>query len=708
MSAALDSKFQNPHTPPQSGKNDKVRVVADENKAGQSRVYFGDGENDYLNVRGDAAETAQLADVIGKLAESERTVAKFADVQPEDRPFIICADAGKDCGGYYRADINMVALDAKKSHGYDLAGILAHELHHFEQHRRTEWMRLPVNAAEQIFVERIGESAADVAKYQYLYDVKDNPAAKEAVNDARNPFGLGGRQYFNAKKEGKSEGECVLAAMGGYASSVSNAEMYAKNYHRDLFEVQQGKIDYWVKECDPAKMEKYEKIWAEKCVSDIAHAGDKVDETAYFKQLTTGLMPELPADEKITRALRDPEFDYVPQNAYDKMKQLEPAVEKFFPNQRFLQGVNVNVNEFGRHGVCPCEEYDEYKAERDRQAAKEAAARQREETAREQLVLMREEAERPNSDWPELNGYLHNLSADVDREAAVEKSGAESALQDVAPDCLAACDDGTALRRLWQKENKAFRAQVSGLYGQFKQNEAAARDDIKNKKEIARDKNDAFKRLEKVEQNADLIRGIVDDLVMSYPAAMRTDVRAALLKGVNADEKAEMPKAKTFKDKVALFFNKRTVNQNRAAVDGVFKQIQDKAAMAAAIDPAGFDKRLSAARQEADKAFADRTDAERKPDRLKQALNAECQKLRDTMSKDFEIKAGKMLRARQTRDNAAEKANEPKSQGKPPLQSRIAANKTGLMQKLQNQTARRPDVSQTAVQRMTQTRDASR
>lgn len=122
-------------------------------------------------------------------------------------------------------------------------------------------------------------------------------------------------------------------------------------------------------------MEKYEKIWAEKCVSDIARAGDKVDETAYFKQLTTGLMPELPADEKITRALRDPEFDYVPQNAYDRLKLLEPAVEKFFPNQRFLQGVNVNVNEFGRHGVCPREEYDLYKAERDRQAAKEAAAR---------------------------------------------------------------------------------------------------------------------------------------------------------------------------------------------------------------------------------------------------------------------------------------------------------------------------------------------
>ena len=115
--------------------------------------------------------------------------------------------------------------------------------------------------------------------------------------------------------------------------------------------------------------------------------------------------------------------------------------------------------------------------------------------------------------------------------------------------------------------------------------------------------------------------------------------------------------------------------------------------MAAAIDPAGFDKRLSAARQEADKAFADRTDAERQPDRLKRALNTECEKLRDAMSENFEIKAGKMLVARRTRDNAAENANDPKSRGKPSLQSRLSADKTGLMQKLRNQTARRPDVS---------------
>ncbi len=76
---------------------------------------------------------------------------------------------------------------------------------------------------------------------------------------------------------------------------------------------------------------------------------------------------------------------------------------------------------------------------------------------------------------------------------------------------------------------------------------------------------------------------------------------------------------------------------------------------------------------------------------MKRALNAECQKLRDAMSKDFEIKTGKMPRARQTRDDAAEQANEPKSRGDASLQSRLAANKTGLMRKLQNQRARRPD-----------------
>ena len=273
---------------------------------------------------------------------------------------------------------------------------MAHELHHFEQHRRMEWRNLSVNAAEQIFVEHIGEAAADTACYQYLYDVKDNPDAKEAVENARSPWALGGRQYFNAKAAGKSEGECVLDAMGGYASSVSNAESYAKNYHRGLFWLQQNNIDYWVDECDPAEMDGNQKFGVEKCLSDAARTGEKVDEVSCFKRLTTGLMSELPAVEKA---------------------KTEPKTPR-----------------------------------------------------------------------------------------------------DINADCLAAGDDGTALRLLWQKENNAFRAKVSGLYGQFKQNEAAARDDVKNKKEAERGKNAALGALENVGRTAGLMRSVVDDWAAIDPA----------------------------------------------------------------------------------------------------------------------------------------------------------------------------------------------
>ena len=87
MAETLKSAFQNPRTEQsESGELKNVRIVADEKDSSLSRVYFGAGENDYLKVRGDEKDTRALADVIGKLAESERTVAKFADVPPEERP----------------------------------------------------------------------------------------------------------------------------------------------------------------------------------------------------------------------------------------------------------------------------------------------------------------------------------------------------------------------------------------------------------------------------------------------------------------------------------------------------------------------------------------------------------------------------------------------------------------------------------------------
>lgn len=687
MAETLKSAFQNPRTEQsEAGELKNVRIVADEKDSSLSRVYFGAGENDYLKVQGDEKKTLALADVIGKLAESERTVAKFADVPPEERPVLSVKDCGGKFGGYYCRDLNSIVVDPKEVSGYDGAALLAHELQHFEQSRRTEWLRLKINTAEQIFVERIGESAADTAAYQYLYDVRNCPEVKWRTG------GKGYTAYAAAKEAGKPEGECVLAGMKGYAEEMPVAELYAQRYHPNMFQIAPKNLEQWFDKDRLNKIFGKDLETAQKSVPSTAHTGNKVDEAFYFRSLTTGMMTEPPADEKITRELRAPEFDYVPRNAYDCLKYMEPLVEKCFPGERFLQDVNVGVENQDGQNILPRREYDDrYGAAAEEQRRKEAE--------KEQLDLMEKAAGYVRSVWAEIDGGLHNLPCDVNREAAVKQAAEEQKTADgVDPRCLEADNDGAALRRLYQTENKAYHNKIHQLHTQFKQDEAAYETDLKNKHEDSFDKAAAADALEQKQATAKIVQGVVDDLVAAYPKSMRKDVRAALQKRVETDKKAEMPAPKTFKDKVKLMFNRKKIKQGQTVVENCFKQVQDKTVCEAAVNPAAFDKKVDAARRAAEQADKAAWDAEKGKGALKANLNAECQKLRDTMFKSFEAKAGQMLYTRQQRDKESQKTNDAKTPLS--LQDRLSGltAKPNLMQTLKDRTPQKGAAQQTPVQ----------
>ena len=714
MAETLKSAFQNPRTE-QAGELENVRIVADEKIPNLSRVYFGAGENDYLKVRGDEKDTRALAAAVGKLAESERTVAKFADVPPEERPTLYIEDCAGKCSGYYNSACNVIAIDQKNVPGYDGAATLAHEFQHFEQSRRMEWRGVKTNTADQIFVERIGESAADTAAYQYLYDVRDNPEARKSYKTCQPGYNA----YAAAKKAGKPESECVLAGMKGYAEDAGIAASYAEHYHPRLFHTNPKDVDYF-NEINPEEMSRVDLGFVlQKFTTSMPLPGDNVDEVHYFRNLTTGMTTEPLSDEKITRELRAPEFDYMPQNAYDCLKILEPAVENFvkrltpvaekymgsrkpdfLSDKRFLQNVNVYVNEWDKSGIFPRAEYDQYKQEKDDMAARAAEEQRRKEAEKEQLDLMYNDALVVRSDWAEINGGLHNLPCDVNRETAVKQAAAEQKTADgIDPVCLTADNDGAALRHLYQTENKVYHNRIHQLHTQFKQDEAAYEADLKNKHKDSFDKAAAADALEQKQETAKMVQDAVDDFVAAYPESMRKDVRAALQKGIETDKKAEMPAPKTFKDKIKLMFNRKKIEQGRNVVENCFKQVQDKTVCEAAVNPAAFDKKVDAARRAAEQADKAAWDAEKGKGALKANLNAECQKLRDTMFKSFEAKAGQMLYARQRQDKESQKTNDAKA----PLSLQDRLNgltaKPNLMQTLkdrtpQNKTAAHPQTNQ--------------
>ena len=322
------------------------------------------------------------------------------------------------------------------------------------------------------------------------------------------------------------------------------------------------------------------------------------------------------------------------------------------------------------------------------------------EAEKEQLDLMRNDARYVRSVWAEIDGGLHNLPCDVNREAAVKQAEEDQKTADgVDPLCLAADNDGAALRHLYQTENKAYHNRIHQLHTQFKQDEAAYETDLKNKRKDSFDKAAAADALEQKQATAKMVQGAVDDFVAAYPESMRKDVRAALQKGIETDKKAEMPAPKTFKDKIKLMFNRKKIEQGRNVVENCFKQVKDKTVCEAAVNPAAFDKKVDAARHAAEQADKVAWDAEKGKGALKANLNAECQKLRDTMFKSFESKAGQMLYARQRQDKESQKTNDAKAPLS--LQGRLSGltAKPNLMQTLkdrtaQNKTAAHPQTNQ--------------
>ena len=200
---------------------------------------------------------------------------------------------GMACGGYCNGEV--ISITPSSGTGYEAAGIFCHEFQHQYQFAKgdlAEWKFKKFTVSDKILNDRIYESAADTANYQYLYEMKDkNLKARMAFESAKLDC-PGLKAYAAAKDKGKSEQDCMLAGMQGYAESYIIAHYYAKCYNP------------LIKERDP------EKLNADLYTDNVRAAvggsvfqamgmkGEKLDEFAAYKDHTVGMTTEKPREKQ--------------------------------------------------------------------------------------------------------------------------------------------------------------------------------------------------------------------------------------------------------------------------------------------------------------------------------------------------------------------------------------------------------------------------
>lgn len=211
------------------------------------------------------------------------------------------------CAGYCNG--NVISMTPSGGTGYMAAGTFCHEFQHQYQFKKgdlNEWQIGKYKTSDKFLNDRIYESAADTAMYQYMHEMKGkNPQAAQAfaLNLAVSP---GQRAYSAAKNAGKSEQDCMLAGMQGYAKDFYTAHIYAKHYHS---EVRETDIKALNPECfseNAKSMVGWQYLQGASGMMD-----EKLDEVAAFKAHTVGMTAETCDDKKVNKALRSAEFDYV-------------------------------------------------------------------------------------------------------------------------------------------------------------------------------------------------------------------------------------------------------------------------------------------------------------------------------------------------------------------------------------------------------------
>ena len=287
--------------------NDTVKIEKNPNDPEKDVLRFGEGKDDYFEVEGTKMDKERLREILSKVVESPTMLKKIRDLPPEDRPTLIQDHGGKvngqSCGGYCNGAV--ISMSVSSGTGYMAAGIFCHEFQHQYQYKKGFGLhRSDLGLSESILNDRIYESAADTAMYQYMHEMKGkNPQAANAfaMNLSISP---GQRAYSAAKIKGKSEQDCMLAGMMGYAESYTTAQYYAKSYHSEVGEEDMRGLngDLYTDNIRSAVGIRF---------FQNRMNGEKLDEVAAFKAHTIGMTAETCDDKKVNKALRSAEFNYV-------------------------------------------------------------------------------------------------------------------------------------------------------------------------------------------------------------------------------------------------------------------------------------------------------------------------------------------------------------------------------------------------------------
>lgn len=283
-----------------------VKIEKDPNDPERDILRFGDGKDDYFPVKGDQKDKEALREILSKVIESPTQLKKIRDLPLEKRPLLIRDHDKKNCGGY--SDGGVISITPSSGTGYNAAGAFCHEFQHHYQHvegNLDEWKCQKLTLSDKILNNRLYEAAADTARYQYLYEIKDNNVSAQNAFASLKRTLPGLKAYVAAKNKGKNEQDCVLAGMQGYAKAFSTASFYV-NHNFPFIKEREAKglnADLYTDNVRAAV--------SSRVFQTIGMKGGKLDEFAAYKDHTIGLTTEQPQETSVRKAVRSPEFNYV-------------------------------------------------------------------------------------------------------------------------------------------------------------------------------------------------------------------------------------------------------------------------------------------------------------------------------------------------------------------------------------------------------------
>lgn len=287
--------------------NDTVKIEKNPNDPEKDVLRFGEGKDDYFEVEGTKTDKERLREILSKVVESPTMLKKIRDLPLEDRPTLIQDHGGKvngqSCGGYCSGDV--ISMSVSSGTGYGAAGIFCHEFQHQYQFMRgKDFHNQNLSIPESVLEHRVCEAAADTAKYQYLYEMKGKNAQATRAFFEASLDQPGMRAYAKAKDAGKSEQDCMLAGMMGYATSFMTAKYYGEYYHGDAGETDRQTLNagLYTDNIRSAVGTKY---------FERQLNGNKLDEFDAYKAHTVGMTTEEPVEQAVHKNLRSAEFNYV-------------------------------------------------------------------------------------------------------------------------------------------------------------------------------------------------------------------------------------------------------------------------------------------------------------------------------------------------------------------------------------------------------------